>query len=257
VFLVNKIIVLLGAMLLLAGCQQSTTPDSRSAFKGEVNLRGNQPVELPAGAMLTISLQDVSLMDVPSVTLNDRTYSITGQPPYPFELPYDAETLDDQRSYNLRATIIADKQLIYTSTEHINPLNESPLSIYLSAVGRQSMGQKPNATVTNTYWRAIDLFDVPIDPDSNGKEIHLKLLGDRATGFAGCNNFSGGYTLSGDQISFGPLASTRMMCSDAMQAELQLHRAMDSTTRFVVYGDILTLFADQMAVARFEAVYLQ
>jgi len=253
----NKIIALLGAMLLLAGCQQTTMSDKETILKGEVNLRGNPPLAIPTGAMLTISLQDVSLMDVPSVTLSDRTYSISRQPPYPFELPYNAEALEDRRTYNVRATIIADKQLIYISTEAINPFGESPLSIYLSAVGRQSMGEKPDASVTNTYWRAIDLFDVPIDPGSNGKEIHFKLLGDRATGFAGCNNFSGGYTLSGNQISFGPLAATQMMCSDAMQNELLLHRAMDSTTRFIVYGDILTLFADEMAVARFEAVYLQ
>lgn len=252
----NKMIALLGAMLLLTGCQQ-TTPENEITLKGEVNLRGNQPVTISAGAMLTISLQDVSLMDVPSVTLSERTYSISGHPPYDFELPYDAVTIQDGRSYSLRATIIANKQLIYTSTEAISPFKESPLSIYLSAVGRQSMGEKPAASVTNTYWRAIDLFDVPIDPGSNGKEIHFKLLGDRATGFAGCNNFSGSYTLSGNQISFGPLASTQMMCSDAMQTESQLFQAMDSTTRFIVYGDILTLFADEMAVARFEAVYLQ
>lgn len=253
----KKIITLLGIMLLLTGCQQTTTPENTEALKGEVNLRGVQPVTAIPGALLTISLQDVSLMDVPSVTLSERTYTISGQPPYRFELPYDTETIKDRRRYSLRVTIIANKQLIYTSTEFINPFGESPLSIYLSAVGRQSMGEKPDASVTNTYWRAIDLYDVPVDPGSDGKEIHFKLLGDRATGFAGCNNFSGGYTLSGNQVAIGPLAATRMMCADTMQTESQFFRAMDSTTRFLVYGDILTLFADEMAVARFEAVYLQ
>ncbi len=248
---VRKRIILLGTMLLLCACQQMTT------LKGEVNLRGSQLNPIAAGAFMTISLQDVSLMDAPSVTLSERIYPISGEPPYRFELPYDAEKIEDRRRYNVQVTIIADKQLIYTSTEAINPFIESPLSIHLSAVGRQSMGEKPAASVTNTYWRAVDLFDVPVDPGNNGTEVHLKLLGDRAMGFAGCNNFSGGYTASGNQIVIGPLAATRMMCADTMQAESQMLQAMNSTTHFKVYGDILTLFADEVAVARFEAVYRQ
>ncbi len=31
-------------------------------------------------------------------------------------------------------------------------------------------------------------------------------------GSGGCNNYTGGYTLAGDQISVGPLASTMMFC---------------------------------------------
>jgi len=34
------------------------------------------------------------------------------------------------------------------------------------------------------------------------------------TGFSGCNTYSGPYTVTGNQIQIGPLASTRMACGD-------------------------------------------
>jgi heat shock protein HslJ len=42
------------------------------------------------------------------------------------------------------------------------------------------------------------------------------------SGNAGCNSFAGGYTLKGNTIKIGPLASTLMACPDAeMYAEAQ------------------------------------
>lgn len=39
----------------------------------------------------------------------------------------------------------------------------------------------------------------------------------QASGFSGCNQFMGGFTVEGDQLSFGPLASTRKMCIEGME----------------------------------------
>jgi heat shock protein HslJ len=35
----------------------------------------------------------------------------------------------------------------------------------------------------------------------------------KANGFSGCNRFTGTYDLAGGELSFGPLASTRMACA--------------------------------------------
>ena len=42
--------------------------------------------------------------------------------------------------------------------------------------------------------------------------------GSRAAGFAGCNRFAGHYTLSGQDLKFGPMAATKMSC-DQMKTE--------------------------------------
>jgi heat shock protein HslJ len=42
---------------------------------------------------------------------------------------------------------------------------------------------------------------------------------DRVGGNASCNRFTGGYALSGAQLSFSQAASTRMMCSPALMEQ--------------------------------------
>jgi len=51
------------------------------------------------------------------------------------------------------------------------------------------------------------------------------------SGFSGCNTFNGPYTLSGDAIKIGPLATTRKACAaDAMTIESQYLAALASST---------------------------
>lgn len=50
------------------------------------------------------------------------------------------------------------------------------------------------------------------------------------TGFSGCNTFNGPYTLSGDTIAIGPLATTRKACAaDAMALETQYLTALQAS----------------------------
>jgi heat shock protein HslJ len=41
----------------------------------------------------------------------------------------------------------------------------------------------------------------------------------KVSGFAGCNNFSGGYTVNGVRLSFSALASTRKACEKPLMDE--------------------------------------
>jgi heat shock protein HslJ len=51
------------------------------------------------------------------------------------------------------------------------------------------------------------------------------------SGFSGCNTFNGPYTLSGDAIKIGPIATTKMACAaDAMTTEAQYLAALASST---------------------------
>ena len=51
------------------------------------------------------------------------------------------------------------------------------------------------------------------------------------SGFSGCNTFNGPYTLSGDSIKIGPIATTRKACAaDAMTTESQYLAALASST---------------------------
>lgn len=56
-------------------------------------------------------------------------------------------------------------------------------------------------------------------------------------GYSGCNRFQGEYQLTGEGLSFKPLAATKMMCGpEQMDAEQAMFEALDKITHFTV-GD--------------------
>jgi heat shock protein HslJ len=76
-----------------------------------------------------------------------------------------------------------------------------------------------------------------------GTSASLTLTEDgSASGSAGCNTFHGAYTVDGDQLSFGPLATTRMMCPDNVMAqETAGLEGLGATASFTIDGDQLSL----------------
>lgn len=65
-----------------------------------------------------------------------------------------------------------------------------------------------------------------------------------ASGNAGCNQYGGGYELSGSSISFGEVGSTKMMCEEpAMGVETAYLAALATVDAWAMEGDTLTLSA--------------
>jgi heat shock protein HslJ len=64
----------------------------------------------------------------------------------------------------------------------------------------------------------------------------------RITGNGGCNQFFGGYTLSGNHIKIGPLASTRKGCPGLILAETAFFATLEAANRFEQDGTTLVLF---------------
>ncbi|MPY67659.1 META domain-containing protein [Deinococcus sp. SDU3-2] len=52
-----------------------------------------------------------------------------------------------------------------------------------------------------------------------GSVPSLTLAGNRVSGSAGCNRLTGGVEVQGSRITFGPLATTRMACAPAVNAQ--------------------------------------
>lgn len=79
-----------------------------------------------------------------------------------------------------------------------------------------------------------------------GTEITLAFSADGSvSGNAGCNNYMGSYTLDGDKITIGPLATTRKMCAeDVMQQEALYIKALESSATWSVTQILTTRNAD-------------
>ena len=63
------------------------------------------------------------------------------------------------------------------------------------------------------------------------------------SGNVGCNSFGGDYKVDGNKITFGPISSTLMMCTDTAigDQETAVLNTLTGTMTFVIDGDTLTL----------------
>jgi putative lipoprotein len=233
---------------------------------------------LPPGAELQVTLEDVSKMDVPSTVIAMSAQLLTGAPPYPFELEYSADDIDARMQYSLRATIKADGQLLFTSTERLDPFRDTaePNLIKLTMVGSAKTLQQseppaeadtglavvsvnPLAELANTYWKLVSLNETGVVmAEGQDREAFLQLREDDKSvqGFAGCNRFTGTYSVNGNDLDFGPLATTRKACPAGMDTEAAFLQVLDGTAYFSIHEETLTLLnGRKKPVARLVAVY--
>jgi putative lipoprotein len=112
-FVKRLTIALLGT--LLSACSSVNTPAPKS-LDGEVFYL--QRLALPANAVLSVSLQDVSLADAPAQVLARQSGPVNGQVPLPFHLPYEPAKVQAGHRYAVSARIELDGKLLFITTEH-------------------------------------------------------------------------------------------------------------------------------------------
>jgi putative lipoprotein len=130
-----KKIILLGLTALLGACH-SMNPAPKASLDGEVFYL--QRIALPPTAILSVSLQDISLMDAPAVTLAEQKGPVKGQVPLPFHLSYDPAQVKPSHSYSVSARIEVDGKLLFITTERhtvqLNAQDSQPLRLRVDAV---------------------------------------------------------------------------------------------------------------------------
>lgn len=108
----------------------------------------------------------------------------------------------------------------------------------------QLFGSKWNLSKLMSNGTAVDL--------SKGKPAFMEFNQEnsRVSGSLGCNNFTGGYKFEEGKLKFGPLASTKMMCTD-MAVEDALSQALSNATDVKLNGGKLELFKGTDLLASF------
>jgi heat shock protein HslJ len=104
-------------------------------------------------------------------------------------------------------------------------------------------GVQQGGDLTGKIWALTELEGKPLVA---GTGISAEFTADgRVSGSAGCNRYSGTYTVSGNSITFSsPMASTMMMCEQAvMDQESAYLKALGEAKTYAVNGDQLTLTA--------------
>ena len=106
-------IALLGT--LLSACSSWEAAPAHS-LDGEVFYL--QRSALPPSAILSVTLQDVSLADAPAIVLARQSGPVNGQVPLAFHLPYDPAKVQSGHRYAISARIDLDGKPLFISTEH-------------------------------------------------------------------------------------------------------------------------------------------
>ncbi len=223
---------------------------------------------VPPDAEINIYLEDVSRMDVSAKVIATTSFAAQAGPPWDFSMEYDPTKLNDKGRYGMRVRIEADGRLMFINMEHIPAFehdSNTPIKIMVSRVGGshksgENQSLKPNAGLTNTYWKLIELDGQPVLAGANQRELHMVLTseGSKVSGFSGCNRFMGGYEQSEGQLQFGQLASTMMACMETMEQEKLFLGALARARSFNIRGESLAIYGDEeQLILRFESVYLK
>lgn len=213
-------------LALLQGCSSDSDQASEALEAGPPQLMGTvhfeaEPTLIP-GRTLIVTLVDITDGEEDPVTLSSTQTGQGTTTPYQFSLVYDPNLIKDGRQYRVMAELIGGPLPPKKSLTAVDPFAGQELVLAFER-------PKPKPTV------------IPITISLQGFKWYLSSLGgeeldlaleqrpyievdpkeDRFSGFAGCNRFTGGYTLNGTSLDLGQAAVTRMACEDSMQLEDQ------------------------------------
>ncbi len=99
-------------------------------------------------------------------------------------------------------------------------------------------------SLSDHEWRLIQLEGQPTLPDV---KVTALFTDDRISGSAGCNQYFGGASVNGNQISITPLGSTRMFCnaSGVMDQEGRYLQVLGTAVSFTVVNGRLIIATPQ------------
>jgi putative lipoprotein len=222
------------------------------------NLYWRERLVLRPGAVAEVSLIDVSRADAPARTIADQTIEDVSVPPVPFALEFDSASIDERMSYAVRAVIRHEGRLLFTTDTHNPVLTRgagSTVDLMLKKVAGRDI--KPDASLTNTYWKLVAIGNEVYRHDSANREPFLKYsASDNAVaGFTGCNRFTGGFETNGNMLRIGNLAVTQRACIEGMEVEAGFLKALGKANRYDIQGDTMQMLADDEVLLGFEAIY--
>jgi heat shock protein HslJ/uncharacterized protein YraI len=112
----------------------------------------------------------------------------------------------------------------------------------------------PGNPLANTTW-ALQSLNVNQFPVGVMQTIEFSPAS-TVTGNSGCNQFNGPYTIGGQSLRIGPLATTSMACEEAVTTQEQAYlQALQSTTSYELSGNQLILRdGSGREVARFTRI---
>ncbi len=98
----------------------------------------------------------------------------------------------------------------------------------------------PANPLANTNWQLASISGQPL---VDGTTITAFFSAqDTVSGFGGCNDYNGGYTVNGNNLTVGPLTATGIACDDSInQQEAAYFTSLESAATFEISGSQLII----------------
>lgn len=218
---------LIAVSLLSGPAVAQDTPDGFVA-------RGNEP-----GWVLQISDATLSL-----TRMGDK-----GVASYP--LPEPRPTATGRRYAVADGPIVAITDAICRDDATGMP-HPAQVGIEVDGATLTGCGGAPLSLLTGTGWRVTDIAGAAMPADIALTGMIVFDPAGRVSGTSFCNRFTGTYVLTGEGLTFGPAAATRMACPEpAGNLEAAMLAALPRVSRFDIAEDgALVLIAGETPVLR-------
>lgn len=209
------------------------------------NIIYRERIALPKGSIINIKLVDISRQDTSSITITEQEIVTNRQQvPIPFKLEYDTKDIKPNHTYAVQARITIQDKLAFISTK-VYPVitkgNPNKVEVLVQKISS-------NSSKSQSYigeWLLEDLGGMGV---IDNLQTTMQLTEDgKIYGNAGCNRYTGSYTIKDNQLKISPLATTFKMCSPAiMDQEMKFLKALSSTTKINYDGNFLFIESDNL-----------
>ena len=249
-------VVLLAVLGLFAGRA------SAQSIQGTATFDARTP--LPKAAVLEITLDDVTLVDVPSTIASIRVPPPLGSPTA-FTLTYDPQRIIHTHRYAVRGKVLVDAKPLLTSDATafvITHGSPSTVALMLSPVADSSKPDAASKSPTSsplqgTSWKLVQFQGIDgrvVSPDDRTKYTIEFGGGGQVSVRLDCNRGRGTWkSARPNQLQFGPLALTRANCPEgSLHNRIVNHWALIRT--FAIKDGHLFLGLSDGGIYEFESL---
>ena len=237
-------------LMLLLAVSTASAIDNPITFTGEVTYR--ERIALPPNAELRVTLMSLTGPRPTEVVGASAVLPAIGQVPLQFTLNVRSDTIKGS-AYGLKAEIMSGGTVVFRNAVpvSVDPAAPQPVRIIVN-LAPPSPGIEPEPDVPAELEVTTDLFDtiwqvqsIAGKPVLTATKVSLSIATDRrAGGNGGCNNYFTEAMFDGPNLSFGPVAGTRMACGPAVMAqEAAFFGALEATAGYEL-GDTALYLLD-------------
>ena len=186
----------------------------------------------PPSAEISFTVDNGSIKQGECTTVRWKVENVKTVHVYPQGEPYDQYPVTGEGSQEVCPQT--------TTTYELRAELQSG-EVVLQSVTVQVQAQEPQNPLANTNWELSAMYvnQVPIP----GTFVSVYFSPDGTLRGAGsCNTYNGTYTVDGNKLSVGPLASTQKTCNDDVDAQEQAYlTALQSAATFEITGNQLVI----------------